>query len=119
LDEGSNLLDKYVDFPGKRNLEESCLLVLRILDRGLELQPKMLEVARTSGTRRILNPVDKLLLGLNPRSYPPHVTTKTPVFSIFTVNRIDVLIRINYFNNNNIIIIYYPYQGNVPGLIPT
>ena len=68
LDEGCNLLDKYVDFAGKENLEEACLHVLLILERGLELQPKMLEVARATGTRRMLNPLDKLLLGLNPRS---------------------------------------------------
>jgi hypothetical protein len=46
LDEGSNLLDRYVDFPGKESLEECCLLVLKILERGLELQPKVLEMAR-------------------------------------------------------------------------
>jgi len=83
LDEGSNLLDKYVDFPGKDSLEESCLLVLKILERGLELQPKMLEVARTCGTRRILNPLDKLLFGLNPRSGKPDHMFNVVKFVVF------------------------------------
>ncbi len=74
LDEGCNLLDKYVDFAGKENLEEACLNVLLILERGLKLQPKMLEVVRATGTRRMLNPLDKLLLGLNPRSGEIFVT---------------------------------------------
>ena len=83
LDEGSNILDKYVDFAGKESLEDSCLLVLRILERGLELQPKMLEVARSSGTRRMLNPLDKLLLGLNSRSGKPDHMFNVVKFVVF------------------------------------
>ena len=83
LDEGSNMLEKYLDFPGKENLEEACLLVLQILERGLQLQPKMLEVARASGTRRMLNPLDKLLLGLNPRSGKPDHMYNVAKFVVF------------------------------------
>ena len=83
MDEGSNILDKYVDFPGKDSLEESCLLVLKILERGLELQPKMLEVARSSGTRIMLNPLDKLLFGMNPRSGKPDHMFNVVKFVVF------------------------------------
>lgn len=83
LDEGSNLLDQHVDFPGKQSLEESCLVILKILNRGLELQSRVLDIARTTGSRRILNPLDKLLLGLNPRTGKPDHMFNVVKFVVF------------------------------------
>lgn len=71
LDDGCSLLDKYDDFQGKEHLENACLYVLMILERGLQLQYSVLELARASNFRKLLNPLDKLLLGLNPRSGKP------------------------------------------------
>lgn len=83
LDEGCNMLEKYIEFPGKETLEESCLLVLGILERGLELQPKMLDLVRSAGSKQLLNPLDRLLLGLNPRTGKPDHMLNIVKFCVF------------------------------------
>jgi nuclear pore complex protein Nup205 len=83
LDDGCSLLDKYNDFQGKEQLENACLYVLMVLERGLQLQNSMLEAARASNFRKLLNPLDKLLLGLNPRSGKPDHMLNVVKFIIF------------------------------------
>ena len=68
LDEGCNHIDTYLKFPGKADLEQSCLLSLQILDGALTKQGAFLEAARTANTSTLLTPLDQLLLGVNPRS---------------------------------------------------
>ncbi|XP_040581995.1 nuclear pore complex protein Nup205 [Lepeophtheirus salmonis] len=74
LDEGCSILETYTDFPGKEHLEESCLYSLEILHAGLAVQESVLEAARSSNTSLMLTALDKLLLGINPRSGRPDHT---------------------------------------------
>ncbi len=72
LDESVNLLDTYQDFSGKQEMEDCCLYILRLLDRGLKLQNPMLEASRhSSNTNLILTSLSNLLLAINPRSGRP------------------------------------------------
>ncbi|CAH1799487.1 unnamed protein product [Owenia fusiformis] len=68
LDEAAKLLDSYTDFSGKNFLEETSLLCLKLVEVTLEKQEQFFDILRESGSSLIISPLDKLLLGINPRS---------------------------------------------------
>ncbi|KAJ4431675.1 hypothetical protein ANN_20275, partial [Periplaneta americana] len=71
LDEGCHLLDTYSVFPGKESLEDSMLSCLDLLDRALGHQQKFFSFLNSSGCSLLLAGLNKLLLGVNPRSGKP------------------------------------------------
>ncbi|XP_021914767.1 nuclear pore complex protein Nup205 isoform X2 [Zootermopsis nevadensis] len=71
LDEGCHLLDTYSVFPGKELLEDSMLSCLDLLDRALAHQQKFFTFISNSGCSLLLAGLNKLLLGVNPRSGKP------------------------------------------------
>lgn len=71
VDEGSHLLDTYSIFPGKESLEDSMLSCLDLLDRALAHQQKFFSFLSKSGCSLLLSGLNKLLLGVNPRSGKP------------------------------------------------
>ncbi|XP_013384593.1 nuclear pore complex protein Nup205 [Lingula anatina] len=67
-DEANRLLGMYTPFPGKESLERTALLCLKMMESTLEKQSQFFDVLRDSGTSLIVSPLDKLLMGINPRS---------------------------------------------------
>jgi len=85
LDEGCSAIESCIKFPGKAQVEDCCLHVLRILRRGLELQPLLLKAARDSpNSSAVYSGLDKLLLGVNPRTgKADHVLTVAKFVAFF------------------------------------
>ena len=74
IDEAAKLLDSYVCFAGKEELENASLLCLKILDLVFTKQENFLAMLRDSGASFIVSPMENLLLGINPRSgRPDHI----------------------------------------------
>jgi nuclear pore complex protein Nup205 len=71
VDEGCHILDTYSLFPGKELLEDSMLSCLDLLDRALAHQQKFFTFVSNSGCSLLLAGLNKLLLGVNPRSGKP------------------------------------------------
>lgn len=72
LDEGRQLLNTYDTFPGKKDLEDSTLSCLKILECGLKTQHQyMTHLAAATSTNKILTGLSRLLLGVNPRTGKP------------------------------------------------
>ncbi|KAF4517670.1 hypothetical protein B566_EDAN004964, partial [Ephemera danica] len=71
LDEACLYLEHYQPFPGKASLERAALHCLTLLQQGLVKGPKLAKLISecSSGvTLPILTGLDKLILGINPRS---------------------------------------------------
>jgi nuclear pore complex protein Nup205 len=71
VDEGCQLLDAYVEFPGKKEMENCCLLALKILTKAADLESAFVDCARAANTPILLTPFVQLLMGINPRSGRP------------------------------------------------
>ncbi|XP_044732734.1 nuclear pore complex protein Nup205 [Chrysoperla carnea] len=71
LFEGTRLLDTYATFAGKKQLETTTLLCLKLLDQCLQLQPKFFSFVTSSGCAILLTKLNKLLLGMNPGTGKP------------------------------------------------
>ena len=84
LDEGCSAIESCVKFPGKRSVEQCCLYVLKILQRGLELQPNLLKAARDANSSTVYSGLDKMLLGINARTgKADHMLTVAKFISFF------------------------------------
>ncbi|XP_076311365.1 nuclear pore complex protein Nup205 isoform X1 [Tachypleus tridentatus] len=68
LDEGVRLFDQYSPILGQNYLEESTLLCLKLLEIGLMKQEGFMYLVRESGSGLIVTGLDRLLMGINPRS---------------------------------------------------
>ncbi|XP_075229968.1 nuclear pore complex protein Nup205 isoform X2 [Lycorma delicatula] len=71
IDEGCHLLDTYSLFPGKSMLQASTSSSLQLLDTALGLQQRFLMTLNNVGCSLLLTPLNKLLLGINPRTGKP------------------------------------------------
>ncbi|XP_067003269.1 nuclear pore complex protein Nup205 [Anabrus simplex] len=71
LDEGTHLLDSYAPFPGKKSLEAAILSCLTLLEQALSMQYKFFSLLSSSDSSLLLTGLNKLLLGMNPRSGKP------------------------------------------------
>lgn len=70
VDEATILLNRHTPFPGKEFLEESTLNCLKLLDLVLDKQDLFTDLLRNQGmtTTILATPLDRLLMGINPRS---------------------------------------------------
>ena len=100
LDEGCSAVESYIKFPGKTNVEKSCLQVLQILRRVLELQPQLMKAARESTSDTgFLTGLDKLLLGVNPRTgKADYILTLAKFIASFTALPSHTVEAINLLN---------------------
>ena len=57
--------------PGKEKLKRTSLLCLRLIQIVLEKQEQFMYMVRESGSSAFVSPMDKLLMGINPRSGKP------------------------------------------------
>uniref|UniRef100_A0A336MB53 CSON014651 protein n=1 Tax=Culicoides sonorensis TaxID=179676 RepID=A0A336MB53_CULSO len=71
IDESCTLFESYAPFPGKKHLEEASKYALNILERALHQQEVFFEAHFTSNCSILLSGLNKLLLGVNPRSGKP------------------------------------------------
>lgn len=72
LDKGCTNFDTYELFPGKKNLENSTLYCLEILERGLNTQHNyMAQSAAAKSIHTILTGLSRLLLEVDPQSKRP------------------------------------------------
>lgn len=71
LDESVSLLDSFQPFPGKEYLEKSALSCLNILERTLVTQHCFMSELTKSGCSILVTGLNKLLLGINPKSGKP------------------------------------------------
>lgn len=71
LEEAIQAFEKYVPFPGKSALEKVAFLCLKMIEATLEKQHEFLDALRQSGTSLIVTQMDRLLLGINPRTGRP------------------------------------------------
>lgn len=65
------MMDLYKDFSGKRAFETFLLSCLVVLNKGLEIQPKFMNLLSASNSDTILTPLHQLLIGINPRTGNP------------------------------------------------
>ncbi|XP_055585632.1 nuclear pore complex protein Nup205-like [Uranotaenia lowii] len=68
IDEACSLFDTFTPFPGRKNLEKTSLYALQILYRALETQEDFFNAHFSSNCSILLAGINKLLLGMNPRS---------------------------------------------------
>ncbi|KAK3098344.1 hypothetical protein FSP39_018633 [Pinctada imbricata] len=68
LDESISLLESYVPIQGKEHLDKVSLLCLRLVEYTLEKADQFLDAVRDTGSSLVVFPMDRLLLGINPRS---------------------------------------------------
>ena len=71
VDEAIGLLESYTNFPGKQSLEQCVFYALRIIEKTLCAQDIFFETHFTSNSSQLLYGLNKLLLGVNPRSGKP------------------------------------------------
>ncbi|XP_055523518.1 nuclear pore complex protein Nup205 [Wyeomyia smithii] len=67
-DESIGLFDSYTPFPGRKALEATSLYALQIIERALETQEDFFNAHFASNCSILLAGINKLLLGMNPRS---------------------------------------------------
>jgi len=71
LDEACMQLDKFVDFPGKANLEKSARHILALLNLALAKLPKLTKAVAAASTGQVASTLvglDKLIFNINPRT---------------------------------------------------
>ncbi|XP_052893264.1 nuclear pore complex protein Nup205 [Anopheles moucheti] len=68
VDESIVCFDSYTPFPGKGALEAASLLCLQIIEKALNLQEEFFNMHLCTPSPVNLNGINKLLLGVNPRS---------------------------------------------------
>ncbi|XP_046996965.1 nuclear pore complex protein Nup205 [Schistocerca americana] len=68
IEEGVQMLDSFIPFPGKEALEASLESCLALLDRTLVLQPAFSALLSTACTPLLIPGLSRLLLDVNPRS---------------------------------------------------
>ena len=68
IDEAASVFDSYTPFMGKKNLEKSTLYCLQIIEKCLECQEMFFNAHFTANCSTPLSGINKLLLGMNPRS---------------------------------------------------
>lgn len=68
IDESIVCFDSYTPFPGKSSLEAASLLCLQIIEKALNLQEDFFNMHLSTPSPVNLNGINKLLLGVNPRS---------------------------------------------------
>ncbi|XP_065083337.1 nuclear pore complex protein Nup205 [Ochlerotatus camptorhynchus] len=68
IDESCTLFDGYNTFPGRKNLEVTCLYALQIIERALETQEDFFNAHFSANCSILLAGINKLLLGMNARS---------------------------------------------------
>ncbi|KAL5010671.1 hypothetical protein ScPMuIL_012976 [Solemya velum] len=68
LDEAIKQFEQYAPIPGKEWFEKASLLALQMVEITLEKETAFVDMVRESGTSVMLSAMDKLLLGINPRS---------------------------------------------------
>lgn len=71
VDEGCRMLDMFKEFVGKRSFETLLLSCLELLYKGLEMQPRFMDLLSLSDSDRILIPLHQLLSGINTRTGNP------------------------------------------------
>lgn len=74
VDEGCRVFETHTSFPGKRELENSVLYALRMLEHGLAVQPMFLSLLNSSNSDMLLVGLNRLILGVNEvTSKPDHL----------------------------------------------
>ncbi|KAL3882663.1 hypothetical protein ACJMK2_028981 [Sinanodonta woodiana] len=68
LDDGIKLLELYSHIPGQSSLEKACLLCLQMIECALEKEDQFVNMIRNTGANIMVTSMDKMLLGINPRS---------------------------------------------------
>ncbi|XP_055616153.1 nuclear pore complex protein Nup205 [Toxorhynchites rutilus septentrionalis] len=68
IDESCTMFDSYAPFAGKKHLEATSLYALQIIERALETQEDFFSAHFSSNCSILLAGINKLLLGMNPRS---------------------------------------------------
>ncbi|XP_078583600.1 nuclear pore complex protein Nup205-like isoform X3 [Branchiostoma floridae x Branchiostoma japonicum] len=68
VDEAVRLMEQYVPFPGKEDLEKSALLCLQMLESTFDKQDQFMAVLRDQGSSVMAAPLDELLVSINPRT---------------------------------------------------
>lgn len=71
IDEACTRLDTYTSFPGKAHLEQCALHCLNIIERTLALQELFFDAHFAGNCSILMSGLNKLLLGVNPRSARP------------------------------------------------
>ncbi|XP_064627986.1 nuclear pore complex protein Nup205-like [Lineus longissimus] len=68
IDEVVRNLDLYTTYPGKANMDKAALFCLKMIATVLNRQDQFLDLLRDGGSSALVSPLDKLLLGVNPRT---------------------------------------------------
>lgn len=71
VDEACTMLDTYNNFPGKTNLETCALYSLNIIEKCLAQQDLFFDAHFAANCSVLMSGINKLLLGVNPRSGKP------------------------------------------------
>ncbi|OWF55575.1 nuclear pore complex protein Nup205-like [Mizuhopecten yessoensis] len=71
LDDVINQLETYTDIPGKALMERTALLCLRMIEYTLEKADQFVSACRETGASIMVVSMDRLLLGINPRTGKP------------------------------------------------
>ncbi|KAJ8314739.1 hypothetical protein KUTeg_006889 [Tegillarca granosa] len=68
LDDIIKQLETYTDIPGKKALEKASLQCLNMIQYTLEKEDRFIDACRETGASIMVSSMDRLLLGINPRS---------------------------------------------------
>ncbi|XP_045195259.2 nuclear pore complex protein Nup205-like [Mercenaria mercenaria] len=68
LNDAMNHFESYTTTPGQKNLEKAALLCLQMIEITLEKEELFVDMVRDTGSPLLVTPMDRLLLGINPRT---------------------------------------------------
>ncbi|XP_077999885.1 nuclear pore complex protein Nup205-like [Glandiceps talaboti] len=108
-------LDQYTDFPGKESLQKTSLLCLKMIECALEKQEIFMDLLREYNSSILVAPMDKLLVGINPRTdKPDHLVhiTKYVTYNSFNAELALLSVKILYWVTQSSLV-----QPNLVGML--